>query len=328
MSDPLPRLVCMVGRADVIEAWDLGSPLSATEPLTLPELLDFAEALPADGTLVDFLLSLRTERFDQAGQVRLAQLWARVESAAAGHKLEAVGAVEVAGPTSDDLLDMRDAEIAPALNVGMTTARNLMAVGSTLFAKGRGVLEVLKEGELRYGHVLQYADALVGLSPEQCTRLEELTLEKARTRTPGQLRRLLRRAVARIGGEDFARRHKAATKDTHLSVFFDEPDGTATLSARMSAIDAAIVDKAVEAWARAAKAGGDSRSLRELRTAAVVDMAEGYLRGPDAPRTHGRPVMVNARSTCRPSSVSPTTRARSSVSARWSLRRPFAISSR
>jgi hypothetical protein len=62
------------------------------------------------------------------------------------------------------------------------------------------------------------------------------------------------------------------------------------LSAYLSSLDLHLVDTAVEHWARSAKAGGDQRTLDELRVAALVDFAERYLTGDQAPRAHGRPI--------------------------------------
>lgn len=259
------------------------------------ELLDFAEALPVDGMLVDVLLSLGSpSHYDAAIQVRLAQQWARVEAAASGHKLAAVGEFDAAGTAPDDLLDFRDLEIATALNVGTNTARNLMALGNTLVTKGPRVLASMREGSIGYCHALQYFDAFAGLAPEKCARVEELTVDKARTRTPSELRKLLRRTMARVDAEDFAKRHRADKKKTRLSVSYEKnPGGMATLFGWLPAVDATIIESAVEAWARAAKAAGDERTLDELRVAGLVDLAERYLMGPNAPRAHGRPITVN-----------------------------------
>jgi hypothetical protein len=108
----------MVMRGASVEDSEVLTPLYEEDgpPLTLSDLasldaaevLDFAEVLPPDGALVDVLLSLRRDRLDQTSQARLARLWARVEAVACGHKLAAVGAIDLAGPEPGDLVDMRD----------------------------------------------------------------------------------------------------------------------------------------------------------------------------------------------------------------------------
>jgi hypothetical protein len=263
-------------------------------PLSPAELLDLAELLPADGSLCNWLLDIETNQLDQTCQVRLAQQWARVEAAASGHKLAAVGVVVEAGPEPDDPIDFRDFEVAVALTLGLNSARTVMAVASTLLTKGRRVLAAMRDGEIGYLQALQYADALRQATAEQAERIQDLTLAKAPSLTPGELRRLLRRAVARVGAEDFARKHREAKKTVHVSARYDEGgDGMGELSARMSAVDLNTVDRGVEAWARGAKASGDERSLDELRVAALVEWAERHLTGEPKPRAHGRPITVN-----------------------------------
>src|SRR5436305_1115200 len=115
-------------------------------PLSPAELLDLAELLPADGSLATWLLDIESNRLDQGCQVRLAQQWARVEAAAAGHKLAAAGAVDVAGPDQGEALDFRDCEIAAALSLGLNSARTLMAVAGTLVEKGHRVLAAMRAG--------------------------------------------------------------------------------------------------------------------------------------------------------------------------------------
>src|SRR4051812_30983686 len=263
---------------------DLGSALAQ---------LERAATLPVDGALFDLLRRIDPDHPDEAVQVRLAQQWARVEAAAGGWKMSAVGGVVTSDRDADEFLDFRDNELAVALRLGMNSTRTVMGLAQTLATHGRGVLAAMRAGWLAYGHARQYGEALADLTPEQSRRVEELTLDKASALTPGELRRVLRRAVVRVGADDFAKRHEQAKKDVYFSTFFDDADGMATLSGRMAAIDAKIIESASEAWARAAKAAGDTRPLRELRAAGLVDMSERYLMAPDAPRAHGRPITVN-----------------------------------
>ncbi len=295
MSDPFRSVAGMDELAIGLADEELFPPAPGQlDAMGTSELLDFAEALPVDGMLVDVLLSLgKPRQLEPASQVRLAQQWARVEAAASGHKLAAVGEFDAAGPQPDDPVDFRDLEVATALNVGTNTARNLMALGNVLATKGQRVLDAMRDGLIGYCHALQYFDALVGLAPDKCARVEELTLDKARTRTPGELRRLLRRTMARVDAEDFAKRHRQEQKKTRVTVSYRHPNGMASLLGWLPAVDAKIIETAIHAWARAAKAAGDERSLEELSAAALVDLAERYLTGPNAPRAHGRPVTVN-----------------------------------
>jgi hypothetical protein len=258
-----------------------------------------AAGLPVGSELVGLLEAIDTRVLDAGGQIRLAQQWARVEGAACGRKLAAVAAMAGPEPTDEQLAarggnpSFSDHEIGAALRLGATSAQRLSSAARTLAARMTQALTALCAGELHYLQALTYAEAAENLDDVQCARVEELTLDKAATKTPWELRQVLRKAVIRVGAEDFGKRYEKQQKFVGVSTCFDDATGMADISARLSAIDAKIVDSAVEAWTRAAKASGDSRSLDELRAAGLVDMAERYLRNPAGPRAHGRPVTVH-----------------------------------
>jgi hypothetical protein len=255
-------------------------------------MLDWAEALPPDGCLVDVLHSIDSTNLTNDLQVRLAQQWARVEAAAGGQKFAAVAAVTIAGKDPDEVIDFRDSEIAAALRFSTNSARNLMATSSTLAKKAPGVLTAMQGGAIGYGHALQYAEAVTLLTPEQASRVVELTIAKASKLAPGELRQLLRKTVVRVGAEDFAKRHKEAKREVGLNVR-PQADGMSSLFGWMTSLDATTIDTAAEAYARARKAEGDPRSLAQLRVAAVVFFSEQYLQKPNAPKAHGRPITIN-----------------------------------
>ena len=270
-----------------------GVPLS--DLTSYPEL-ERAAALPVGaGRLLESLGSIDTATLDAGGQIRLAQQWARIEAVASGRKLTAIAAM--AGPEPDPAENagqpgFTDYEVATALSLGAASAQRLTTAARTLAARMTGALAALCSGELHYLQALRYAEAAENLTDDQCARVEELTLGKAATKTPWELRQLLRKAVVRVGAEDFAKRHEREKKTTHVSTFFDD-HGMGELTARMTAVDLHLIEVAVEHWARAAKAGGDERSLDELRVAALVTFAERYLKGDPVPRSHGRPITVN-----------------------------------
>jgi hypothetical protein len=258
-------------------------------------LLEWAAGLPVGSELNGVLASIDTARLDAAGQIRLAVQWARVEAHACGRKLAAVAAM--AGPEPDPTVnrgepDFTDLEVGAALHLGAVSAQKLTTTARTLAHRMTGALTSLLTGRIGYLQAMQYAEAAAALTDAQCSRVEQLTQDKAESRTPWQLRQLLRKTVTRIGAEDFGRRRQAAARRIRLSVT-PEPDGMSSLWAWMTSLDATIIDAGAEAYARAAKAGGDQRSLDELRVAALVDWAERYLMAPGGPRAHGRPVTIN-----------------------------------
>jgi hypothetical protein len=260
-----------------------------------PELAR-AAALPVGGELFGLLQSMDPARLDEGGQIRLAIQWARLEAGACGGKLAAVAAMAGPEPTIDAIAsnngapDFTDFEVGAALALGGRSAQRLTAAARAIARRTPLVLRELIAGRLSYLQALQYVDAVESITDEQCQRLQELTLDKAASRTPYELRQLLRRTVVRIGAEDFARKHEESKKQVGVSVFYDYKNGMADLSAHLTALDAHILDLALDAWARAAKVNGDARTRDELRAAALVDIAERYLLAPNGPRAHGRPV--------------------------------------
>lgn len=263
-----------------------------------PELAR-AAGLPVGAELFGVLSRIETAGLDAGGQIRLAVQWARLEAACCGHKIAAVAVVAGPEPTREQLAETKcgpgftDFEVGAALHLGAVSAQRLNYAARALARQLTGVLGALRAGELGYLQALQYAEASYQLTPAQCARVEQLTLPKAAGKTPYELRRLLRRAVVRVGAEDFGKHHQQAKPGLGVRAFYHDDDGTGELLARLTAIDTKLVDAALDGWARAAKARGDERALDQLRAAGLVDLAERYLRGPNAPRKHGRPVTVN-----------------------------------
>lgn len=130
----------------------------------------------------------------------------------------------------------------------------------------------------------------MGPDAADCAAVEARLLPRAETQTPGQVGAAVRRARAAIRPPDQPDRGREPEFGVGVEHY---GDGTASLWARLAGVDAEVVEAAVDAYARAAKAAGDPRRLGELRAAALVEFAERHLAGPDAPRRHGRPVTVN-----------------------------------
>jgi hypothetical protein len=267
-----------------------------------PELAA-ASSLPVNADLTAALEAIDTSVLDAGGHIRLAQQWARVEAAAAGHKIAAIAAMAGPEPTIEQITeahgvpDFTDYEVGAALCLGGRSAQKLTKAARALAHQMPHALAALRAGELSYLQALQYADAAENLTDEQCDRVQELTLEKAKTKTPWKLRELLRRTVIRVGAEDYAKRQQQAKKAVGVTTWYDDTTGMADFFAHMTAIDAKLVQAGIEHWARAAKASGDSRSLDELRVAGLVSIVEAYMTGDTsdgaAPRSHGRPLAVN-----------------------------------
>jgi hypothetical protein len=273
--------------------WD--EPSHDTVDLSPAAVLEWAASLPPDGFLLDVLSSIDTTVLDDAGQIRMAKQWSRLEAAVCGRKLVAVASM--AGPEPDPAEnegkpDFTDHEVGAALRLGGASAQRLTSTARTLAGRMTQAMAALCNGTIGYLQALQYAEAAENLTDEQCARVEELTLTQAAGKTPWELRQLLRRTVVRVGAEDYAKRHREQKKTVGVSTYYGE-DGMAEVLARMTAVDAAVIETAVDAYARAQKTAGDARSLDELRIAALVHFAERYLQQPGGPTAHGRPITIN-----------------------------------
>src|SRR3954447_19581428 len=208
-----------------------GMPLADLD--AYPEL-SRAAALPVAAELFALLESINPRLLDDGGQIRLAQQWARLEAAASGRKLTAIAAMAGPEPTVDELAESRgnpnftDFEVGAALTLGGRSAQKLTTAARTLATQMTGALAALCAGELHYLQALKYAEAADGLTDEQCDRVQELTLSKAATKTPWQLRQLLRKTVVRVGAEDFGKKHEVQKKSTDIRVH-PEDDGMSSL---------------------------------------------------------------------------------------------------
>jgi hypothetical protein len=119
-------------------------------------------------------------------------------------------------------------------------------------------------------------------------------LPRAAERTPALHDRAIRRAVDAIDPERAQERRAAAKNDVRIEKSH-VGDGMGEIYAHLASEDVETVWAGADAHARRAKAGGDTRTLDQLRAAAVVDWAEDYLMGGhgNKPTRHGRPITVN-----------------------------------
>jgi hypothetical protein len=140
------------------------------------------------------------------------------------------------------------------------------------------------------------------LAPDQSARVIELTLEKATTLTPGELRQLLRKTVVRVGAEDYAKRHRESKREIGLRVRAQD-DGMSSLFGWMTSLDATTSETAAEAYARAREAEGDPRSFDELRVAALVFFSSNTCASRTGPKPTAGRSPSTSRWTCRRSSA-------------------------
>jgi hypothetical protein len=305
-------------RASVVEAvYD-----TVDVPLTADEALAWVEQTPLGPDNAGLLFDLEPCELDEGGRIRLAAQLQRLENAIAGRKMAAVaafaGPVPANAPVPEqpaELMssepsgpDFTDCEIAVALSLSQPAAQRVVSTARRLTSHLPRTLAALSAGTLGYLATLRIVEGAAELDSEQCRRLERLVLPTAAGKAPGLIARAVRKAVARIDAEALARDQRKAKQDAFFDVSADDglETGLGHVSGQGPHVEAAVVRAAVEAWARAAKAKGDPRSLDQLRWAALHDWSARYLTGRDpahvcdsgiaggrAPTSHGSPIVIN-----------------------------------
>ncbi len=241
----------------------------------------------------ELLSGLDPARLSDEAQVRLLAALGRLEAQVAAAKVATVAAVAGPEPTGA-AADFADCEVAVALHVSAPAAARLVGAARHLHARLPVTVAAFTRGELGWLQVLAIVEATTACDVGLLARVEELVVDKACAGlSPGQTRTLARKAVARVDPGALAVRERCSRAAGDVRVAGDD-DGTATLVATgLPLVDAAVLDRGMDAYARRAKATGDERTLGQLRIAALVDWAERFLTAPSGPRAGGRPVTVN-----------------------------------
>jgi hypothetical protein len=261
--------------------------------LSSAKLLSWAEAEPRPAVAADLLDSIAPSELDADGQVSLAQAWARVEAGAAAGKLAALAAFAGPGESSGSE-DFAELEIGAALRLGIGSAGRLVTVARQLAGKLLKTMAALADGRIDYLRALRIAEATFGLDAAACALVEDRILGRAAHQSAGQVGAAARRAAAAADPDALARRHRQAKADADVRLAHDE-DGMGWITANMPSLDAQLVYAAVGTWARRRKAAGDTRTLGQLRGAALREWSEAYLSGrPTAPDGQGWPDAADA----------------------------------
>jgi hypothetical protein len=172
-------------------------------------------------------------------------------------------------------------EVALALVMTGSTAAIRAAVAWRLKGSLSDTYQALVEGRIDFEKARVLSDAVTGLTEDDATAVQDQVLEAAERATTGQLRALIRKALAEIAPEEQAERKEKAQAARRLELWPTE-DGTVDLSVRdLSEETAHACFNRVNALARACKSDGDARPIDQLR----ADIAADLLRGLPLPRS-------------------------------------------
>jgi hypothetical protein len=190
-------------------------------------------------------------------------------------------------------------EIALALTVSRGSGAVRLAQAARLDGPLRATRELLQAGQICVSRARLIVDRCAVLDDATATAVQDLVLPKAPEQTWAQLAAALRRAILAVDPDGAAERHKVARKERRVDVLAED-DGMATLSARMSAPDAAASFEWLTRLARGMGAD-DERTLDQRRADLLAAALTGKLviRDADAtttlttaPVTPGKPLIT------------------------------------
>jgi hypothetical protein len=206
------------------------------------------------------------------------RLTAWVHSVATRHAAELAGRASMnplwdpaAGPPPARACVAGD-ELAMRLSCSRRHANRLVDHGRAFARELTATGEALATGTITAVAADQIAERLAGMPVEVTAAVQQLVLPEAPARTPAQLTRDLERALLLVDPDEAAARVERARSGRCVHRPRPLPDGMAGLTAVLPAVEAVRIDATLEAAARAARAGGDPRTLDQLRADGLVDL--------------------------------------------------------
>jgi muconolactone delta-isomerase len=227
----------------------------------------------------------RVVAWAQANQLREMAIFAHAAEKDAARHAEERAPMKASGqPVAPEVahldgLESAAAEISLMLRIAPVTASSRLDDALTLTGRFPATMAALAAGRITLCKARIIAEQTEQLSADQAGGVESRVLQRATTQTPGQLRRSVRRAVAKADPVAVRRRHQAAKRERGVSLW-ELPDGMAMISACLPAGEAVGVYGVLDEYARATGGAGDDRTLPARRADALVDLvcgSAGYL---------------------------------------------------
>ena len=176
-------------------------------------------------------------------------------------------------------------EIALALRIGESAATSLVVLARALHSDYPQFLDALEVGEVSEWHCRELVTGTRHVTePDVLAALGDLLLPKARRKTPGEFRRDVRVAVARLDAEREAERRVAARRDRYVAyralddglgyvgVVTDQPTARAMYDAITSAGTALQAERG---GASAVRAGDNDATADACRADAMAALVLG-----------------------------------------------------
>lgn len=175
-------------------------------------------------------------------------------------------------------LNYASEEISMTLGISRRMAERYVAVGRAVARYLPGLDAAMEAGIAGIEKAWAFVDALGDVPFQVALAVEDAVLPRIETRTPGELRRDVARALAEVHPDGADDRHTEAVARRCVDRPRPEADGMASLRLLLPAEDALTIDAALDAAARAARANGDQRTSCQLRADAITSWAHSLLR--------------------------------------------------
>lgn len=176
-----------------------------------------------------------------------------------------------------DAAEAAAGEVSILLGVSMREARSLVDRGLRLNDWLWPVAAQARAGLLDAPRVRAFVEELTAASPTGIVAVLDRVLPVARDYGALALRNLIRRTLALVDPDGEGERAEAAVATRHVRPLRPIGAGMAVFSALLPAGGAAALEQACEAGAKAAKAGGDARTLDQLRADVLLAMGQEAL---------------------------------------------------
>jgi Domain of unknown function (DUF222) len=168
-------------------------------------------------------------------------------------------------------------ELAAALHLTDSATAIRAAVAWKLAGPLSATGQALAEGRIDFEKARTICDAVTGLTHTDMTAVQDQVLDSAERCTVGQLRPLLRKAVAAIAPEQDEQRTRQA-EDSRRIELWPTPEGTVDLCGRdLPEADAHAAFNRLTALARCRQNDGDTRPLDLVRADVFLELLRGRL---------------------------------------------------
>ncbi|HEX3614378.1 MAG TPA: DUF222 domain-containing protein [Sporichthyaceae bacterium] len=163
------------------------------------------------------------------------------------------------------------AEIGLLLGLSPRAASGRVTEAAVLVERFPRTVEALCDGLISSIKARIVLEESANLPDSQCAALEAAVLPKAVGLVPSSLRRAVRRAVEKLDAEAVVKRAAAARLERSVQLWA-EPNGMATVTAKLPVEQAFAVFGIIDALAHENRAPGESRTIDQLRADALVEL--------------------------------------------------------